>query len=619
MHARRATAFRLRRSLSAFTNCRSAYMRFFSTLVASVLGTFIALGLIFFLGFLFLLALVASSSDPAPAVRSGSVLVVDLFGPIPEQVSGDPFAQALGSEPAYGVYDVVRALEKAAADERVEAVWLKMRGVAASWATLEEVRAALVAFRASGKPVIASSGDFPVREVEYFLASAADSVFAAPESFFEMNGFYLDVMFYNQLFEKLGVEPQIVRAGKFKSAVEPYFRDDLSPENEEQLSALLASLNETFLEAVGERPGLRAEALQTLIEAGAVLTTDDAYRAGLVDGLRYEDEVEAVLKGYLDLDADDDLRTIPLKSYVRVPARDAGLEVGSEEIAVVYAVGTILPGESTGGTLGSDTFNEAMRQAREDDDIHAVVLRINSPGGSAAASEAMWREIALTTDVKPVIVSMGDVAASGGYWIATGGDYIVADPGTITGSIGVFSVLLDLGGFFDDKLGLTFDNVRTSPYADMFSGVRPLSTAERALLERSTEETYARFLAKVAASRGLDVAAVDSIGQGRVWTGQQALDLGLVDALGTLDAALAVAAEKADLEAGDYRVRRLPRPKTLLEEFNETLAVEAATRWQRWSASPTERLLLDQARRLDELLRLHGTPQARLPFDLRIQ
>ncbi|MDX1547242.1 MAG: signal peptide peptidase SppA [Rhodothermales bacterium] len=593
-------------------------MRFFTTLLASLAGTLLAFALAFFFGFLFLLAL-AASADTTPSVRSGSVLVVELSGAIPEQVSGDPFAQAIGGEPAYDLYGLTRAFEKAAADSRIEGVWLKLRGVTAPWATLQEIRHALGGVREAGKLVVASSDDFPMREVEYFVATAADSVFAAPESFFEFNGFYLEVLFYNQLLEKLDVEAQIVRAGTFKSAVEPFFRDDLSPENEEQLAALLASQNAVFLEAVGTRRGITPEAVRRFLDDEALITSDAAYAAGLLDGLRFEDEVEALFKSHLGLDPDDDLRTVSARSYVRVPDREAGLEVGSEEIAVVYAAGTIMPGESLSGVVGSETFNAAMEDAREDDDVRAVVLRINSPGGSASASEAMWREIALTSEAKPVIVSMGDYAASGGYWIATAADHLLADPTTITGSIGVFSLFFDLGEFFSGTLGITHDNVRTGPYADMFSGLRSLSEPERALLQRSTDETYARFLAKVAKSRGLSVAAVDSVGQGRVWTGQQALDLGLIDGLGTLHDAVAFAAAEAGLEEGDYRVRTLPVPKTFLDELNDALAVQAAAVWQRAALTSTEQALLRHARTLDDLLRMQGTVQARLPMQWRVR
>lgn len=595
-------------------------MRFFSTLVASVLGSLIALGFVIFLGFLFLMAL-AATSETAPMVRAGSVLVVNLSGAIPEQVSHDSFNQAFSGEPAFDLYDVKGALQKAAADDRIDGVWLQLHGVLADWATLQEIRAALVAFKASGKPLIASSGEYTMAEDEYFLASAADSVFASPEAFFEFNGLYLEVTYFQGLLEKLDVEPQIVRAGKFKAAVEPLLRDDLSDENEEQLAALLASQNSVFLDAIAESRGRAATDVQRLTEDPAFITATEAYDAGLLDGLLFEDQVEAIFKKRLGREEDDGLRQVSIASYVRVPASEAGIETGHEgEIAVVYAVGTIMSGSSSGsGVVGSATFNKAMQEARENDRVNAVVLRINSPGGSAAASDAMWREIALTADEKPVVVSMGDLAASGGYWIATAADTIVANPQTLTGSIGVFGVLFNLGPMLDNKLGITTDNVRTSAYADMFSGMRALSEPEHALLQHAIETTYQQFLQKVAESRRLDVAAVDAIAQGRIWTGQQALDLGLVDVLGDLDTAIEIAAERAGLDEGTYRTRRLPRPKTFMEEVNEALSARVAQTWHGLRATPAERALVRQVRLLEEFIEMHGTVQARLPMEISIR
>lgn len=595
-------------------------MRFFSTLMASVLGTLLAFALIFFLGLLFLIGL-AASSDPQPVVRSGTVLQIPLSGPIPEQVTGDALTQALSNEPAFDLRDVRQALRKAAADDRIEAVWLQIEGVAASWATLQELHDALLDFRASGKPIYASSGEYAMSEGDYFLAVTADSVFAHPEAFFEFNGFSLDIMFYQGLLDKLEVEPQIIRAGTFKSAVEPFQRTDLSPENEEQLRTILNDQNEVFMTAVAARRGGTAASWQQRAAEQAIITAEQARDAGLLDALLYHDEVTDLFKTRLGVEADADLRTVQLEDYVYVPPADAGLVVGNEgEIAVVYADGTIMSGKSSAGILGSETFGDAMEEARDDEDVDAIVLRINSPGGSAVASDAMWRAIRLAAEQKPVVVSMGDYAASGGYWIATAANGpIVAEPLTLTGSIGVFSIFFDLSGFFNDKLGITFDGVETSPYADMFSGLETLSEAERTLLQQMTDDTYDKFLRKVADSRELTVEEVDAIGQGRVWTGLQAQRHGLVDELGGLDEAIALAAEQVGLAEDTYRVRTLPRPKTFLEELNETLSTQAAHLWTRWSASPVERELLRYGHLLEDLARMHGTVQARLPVEVRIR
>lgn len=592
-------------------------MRFLSTLLASILGTLVALGLVFFFGLILLLGL-ASAAEEEPEVRAGSVLTMTLSGPIPEQVSGDTFMQTFADEPSYDLRDVTLALRKAAADDRIEGIWLELQGVEASWATLQALRRELIAFKDSGKPLYASGGEYAMDEANYFLASAADSVFADPEAFFEFNGFALDIVFFKALLDKLGVEPQIVRAGTFKSAVEPFMREDLSEANEEQLTALLESQNRLFMEAVAESRRREPGEFQRIAEEEAVITATQAHELGLIDALLYEDEVIEVIAARLGLEDDEPLEETFLEDYVKVPLHAAGLDQdGDAEIAVVYAVGTIVTGESSEGTVGSKTFTDAMREAEDDEDVQAIVVRINSPGGSAVASDAMWREIALSE--KPVVVSMGDYAASGGYWIATAAPTLVAEPLTLTGSIGVFSVFFDAGDFFEDKLGITFDGVQSSPYADMFSGVEPLSDAERALLQRATDETYALFLDRVAESRGLNVAQVDSIGQGRVWTGEQAFKLDLIDRLGSLDDAIAIAAREAGLDEGDYRIRALPRPRTFFEALEHAMGAQATQVWQRLGASPAERAYLRYARLFDDLVAMQGSAQARLPVDIRIR
>jgi len=463
-------------------------------------------------------------------------------------------------------------------------------------------------------------------EAEYFVASVADSVFANEQAMFEFNGFYMTLEFYQGLLEKLDIEPQIVRAGKFKSAVEPFIREDLSPENEAQLMAILDTQNDEFMKAVAESRGLSADSLKAQASNDAIITATRAFDAGLLDGLLYEDQVRDVIKRRLGVQEDEDLETISMESYTRVPASDAGLEVNREgDIAIVYAEGAIMSGKSSqggpfsGAVLGAETLAKAMREARENESVKAVVLRINSPGGSASASDAMWREIKMTAEKKPLVVSMGGLAASGGYWIATAGETIVADPLTITGSIGVFALLMDVSGMFENKLGITFDGIRTSPYADLFSGVRPLSEAEQAMLAGFVDETYDDFLQRVAESRGIDPAQVDSIGQGRVWTGRDALAVGLVDTLGSLKNAVEIAARKAELGDGPYRIRVLPRPKTFVEQLSESFNAKVASVWTRLTSSPLEEALLRQARILAAAAEGSGEVQARMMYEVRIR
>ena len=603
-------------------------MRFLSTLIATTLGTLIAFGLIFFVGFIFLFA-VAASTDQAPRVRAGSVLAIPLSGALPEITSEDPFTQSFSSGPSYDLMQFKNALLKAANDQRIDGIWLQLHGVSGSWSTLQEMRQALVDFKEnSDKFIVASSEDRAVGEKAYFLATTADEIYAAAQAPFEFNGFYLAAEFYKNVFDKLDIKAQPIRAGKYKSAIEPFVRSNLSPENREQLDALLSDQYEVFLKTVAESRGLEEEAVRETMEADAILLATDAYRAGLIDDLFFHDEVEAAIKEKIDVAEDDELRTVTIKSYVRVPDSEAGLDKGTEhEIAVVYAVGTIMPGKSGyssnplmgGEILGSATFNDAIQEAVENDRVKAIVVRISSPGGSASASDAMYREISLAAESKPVIISMGTYAASGGYWMAMAGDMIVANPLTITGSIGVFGMSIDMSGLYENKIGITFDVVRTGPYADMYSGTRALSPQEIHLLENSVDETYASFLQLVAENRGMTVDEVDKIGQGRVWSGVDAKEKGLVDIMGDLNNAIEVAAEQAEIEAGSYSIRRLPRPKTMLEQFNEALSASAQNVWSNFTSSPVEQLLIQETENLQQIIEMNGQVQAWLPIKITIE
>jgi protease-4 len=608
-----------------FRTIQGKTMRFFSTLLASILGTLIALGLVLLFGFLFLFSL-ASLAERPPTVRSGSVLVVELSGSIPEVVSGDPLNRLLLDEPAYGLRDLTHALRKAAADRRIEAVWLRLRGLEAPWATLTEVRQALQDFKASGKLLIASCEDFGMDEDEYFVASVADSVFAGPESFFEFNGLYLVTEFYKRLLDRLDIEAHVVRAGAFKSAGEPFVREQLSDENRLQLQALLDAYNQQLLEAIAQARKLPIETLYHLATEQLLLTAEEAVAAGLLDGLRDAAHIESSLKAHLGYPDEKELRQVSLTQYLRVPDREAGLPTGNEgEIAVVYAVGAIVPGKSRmdpnplfgGQVLGSETLAQALREARENARVKAVVLRIDSPGGSAAASEAMWQAIRQTAAVKPVIVSMGSVAASGGYWISTAADSIVANPLTITGSIGVIGVLFNVEGLLANKIGITFDLLRTSPYADMFSGLVPPDPYELKRLEQAILATYRTFLNKVSEARSLPADSVDTLGRGRIWIGQAAQQVGLVDVLGGLDRAIEIAAEKAGLAPGTYRVRVLPRPKTFAEQLLESLEAQAARLGLR-AALPSA-LPEPYPSALETLRLIHGQPLAWMLPDVRVR
>ncbi|MDE2826234.1 MAG: signal peptide peptidase SppA [Bacteroidota bacterium] len=589
-------------------------MRFFSTMVASVLGSLIAIGLIIFICALIATAFIASSfssfSSVQAPVASESVLTLRLSGPIEEYGISDPTYELFDLPQPTSLAQISRALDKAASDDRIKAVWLKPQGVIAGWPTLAEIRQSLLEFKESGKPVIAStSGDMAMRESDYFLATAADSIYAAPGAFFEFNGLSLSVLFYKGLLDKLNIEPTVFRVGTFKGAVEPYTREDLSRENREQLAAILENWSQLLTSTTAKVRSMSEEHVINLMQTGALLTTEDALEADLLDGLLSEESVRTRLKQWADIDGR--LRTTSLSTYSS--SSSSASSSHSDAIGVMIASGTIMSGNSSdrNGLLGATTFENSMRSFRENDDVKAVVLRIDSPGGSATASEAMWQAVKETSNEKPVVVSMGDMAASGGYWLATAGDTILASPHTLTGSIGVFGMHLSLGRMMETKLGITYDHVSTSDFADMFSGMRPLRDAERALFERSLGQIYTKFLERVSESRGMTVDAVDAIGQGRIWTGEAALNAGLVDQLGDLDDAIEIAAEMVGLEEDQYRIRRLPRPRTLMDRYLDLFMISIRSLFE----SPIEAQLRTEARLLEEAVRLHATPIARFPLD----
>lgn len=587
-------------------------MRFFSTLIASALGSLVALGVLLFIGSLIVAGIIttAVSTSEIP-ISSETVLEIKLSGPIEEIGVNDPIYDLFDVPQPLSLNQIRDALKSATTDDRVKAVWLRPQGTIAGWPTLVEIRKSLLDFKASGKPLIASaSGDFTMRESDYFLASAADSIYASPRAFFEFNGFYLGVSFYKGLLDKLNIEPTVLRVGAYKGGIEPYTRENLSDENHAQLTAILENWNTLMTTTIAEARGMTATDVANLMEAGELLTTEDALASGLLDGLLQYEEVENLIN---KLDStSNDLGTSSLSRYSTfIPGRSSDHD---NVIGIMNASGVIMSGSSSdlNGVLGATSFQKSMKKFRNDDQVKAVVLRIDSPGGSATASESMWQAVMETRKKKPVVVSMGDLAASGGYWLAMAGDTIVASPQTLTGSIGVYGMHFSIGQMLETKLGITSDHVATSDYADMFSGMRPLRPSERALLERSLNETYSMFLKRVSESRDMSTEDVHEVAQGRVWTGEAALDAGLVDVLGDLDDAIALAAEMTDLTEDEYRIKQLPIPETLIDQYLDLFMIRIRSFFE----SPVEAQLRAEARLVEEALQLQGIPIARLPLDL---
>lgn len=537
----------------------------FASLIGNLLAAMLVLGL--GTGGLIFLVVAAASKDTGPQVKDKSVLVFDLGLNIsdtnPESSTSEALSQVLSGEDSKTITlrSVLDSIEKATTDDRIVGLYLdgSAGGAETGLANLKEVRSALEKFRESGKPIFAYDVNWGERE--YYLGSVANQVFLNPLGRMELNGLSSEIMFLAGAFQKYGIGIQVLRVGKYKSAVEPFIQTKLSPENRAQMQQLLNDLWGEFLTTVGRHRELDSKQLQAIADSQGILKPQSAESKGLVDKLAYFDEVVQELKQLTGKDSEDKtFNQIDLTTYARVAASDAESR-SKNRIAVVYAEGTIVDGQGGVREIGGDRFSALMRKLREDDKIKAVVLRVNSPGGSATASEVIGREVELTSQEKPLIVSMGDYAASGGYWISAHADRIFAEPNTITGSIGVYGILSNIQELGNNN-GITWDVVKTGRYADMQTIARPKTNAELQLYQNSVDRVYQLFLDKVAEGRNLPQQKVAEIAQGRVWSGLAAKNIGLVDEIGGLEAAIAFAAEKAEL-GKNWRLQEYPKTRTL--------------------------------------------------------
>ncbi len=598
----------------------------------SLLGSLVALVLFFggcaFLGLVFILALAALGQKQPVAVQPGSYLVFDLSANIqdaPLEFDGAAlFAPLMGGErlQTLQLRTVTRALRAAARDNRIAGLLVtgnvRPVGYGSGFGTLKEVRAALQAFKASGKPVMAYLNFATTRD--YYLASTAGDVVLDPYGVILMPGLASQPLFMAGAFEKFGIGVQVTRVGKYKSAVEPYIRKDLSPENREQIQQLLDDIWADLLGDIAASRRLTRAEVQGAVDAEGLITATSAVAHKLVDRSAYRDQVidELKVKTGRKKGTKESFKQISLAAYAGVAAGETGGALGRKnQIAVVYAEGDIVDGEGQMGEVGGHKFARELRQLRQDESIKAVVLRVNSPGGSASASEEIQRELRLTMQTKPVVVSMGSVAASGGYWISTYSHRIFAEPATITGSIGVYGMFFNVQQLFN-HFGLTFDTVKTGKLADMLTASRPKTEAEMAVFQKLVDWIYDEFTAKVGESRKLDKAKVLEIAQGRVWSGEEAKKLGLVDEIGGLGKAITFAAEKAGLGT-NYRLTEFPHKRQLAEIINEVL--KGMTPDQAGDNAALAKMLgefKDQAR---VLLRFNDPCgiYARLPVDIRIQ
>lgn len=588
-------------------------MNFFKTLLASCLGSLAAMIVFFILLVFFLVSAIsnASEGDKNVVYEDNSVLHLKLNSPISEMEVENPFdgLPLPGVEEAStGLIQLKNTISYAKIDPKISGIYLDVSMFEGGISKAKEIRESLVDFRKSGKWVIAYSEAYS--EVSYYLASTADKVFLNPEGDLEFNGLALETMFFKRMFDKLDIKPEIFRVGDFKSAVEPFMLDKMSDANKLQLNELIQGLNNELIKGVSESRGIELAQLTQISAKAQVTNATEAHRFKLVDSLVYYDQVQSELRSRLKLDKDSPISFVKYTKYKKAVQFDSE---SKNEIAVIVADGEILTGKAREGTIGSDTFAEELRKARNSKKVKAIVLRINSPGGSALASDVMWREVRLAAEKKPVIASMSTYAASGGYYLAMGCDTIVAQPTTITGSIGVFSVLFDLSGMLNNKIGITFDEVKTGEVGEMVTFSRPLTDLEKSIWQKRTNQIYESFTTKAAEGRHMKVVDLRKIASGRVWTGAQAKENGLVDMLGGFDDAVRVAAQAAGI-GNDYKLKYYPKQKSFLETWLNDMEDNARVHFMKQELGEH----YDWVQQVQRVKDLSGS-QARLPFELSIR
>ncbi len=579
-----------------------------------VLGTFLALVLFTIIGVFVLIGIATSAaSSEKPYIGSKAVLVLDLSVPFKEQFVEDPFAELLneGEEASPSLFQVTQLLKHAQKDSAVKGLYILCANNANGFASSEELRKAVVDFKNSGKFVIAH-GEV-ISQKGYYIGSAADELYCNPQGGVDWSGFSTNLFFLKGMLDKLEIQPQIFYAGKFKSATEPLRETKMTDANKLQTGVWLGDLYTHFLYAAAMSRNKDTAQLRALAVNGQIQTAYDAKKYGLVDDLKYDDQIKASISKKLKQEPKSKINFVTLADYAQATDFEPS---GSDKIALVFANGDIVSGDGDNEMIGSDSYKNILRKIRLDKSIKAVVFRVNSGGGSALASEVIWREISLIRKDKPVVVSMGDVAASGGYYIACNADSVFANANTITGSIGVFSVVPNMQSFFKNKIGITFDGVKTAPNADMGDISKPLSDNEKRYFQASVDSIYATFLTRVANGRKMGVANVDSIAQGRVWTGTTAKKIGLTDRIGSLQDAIDCAARMADIKKSEIKLKEYPEKKSFIDQLMGGYKKSVSSQLLSEQIDPS---IVQVMKELKQVKQLVGVPQAKLPFLMNIQ
>ena len=578
---------------------KSFFKTFFAALLALIIFSFI--------GFFILIGIAAAfSTDEKVVVAQNSVLVIDASETFLEQSKNDPFSELMnkknGKQPSLS--ELIGLLNYAKKDSSIKGIYIKCAENPNGYAATEEIRKALIDFKKSNKFIVAYAET--ISQKGYMMANVADQIYTHPQGGMEWSGFNYETMFLKGLIDKLEIEPQIFYAGKFKSATEPFRYTQMSEANKLQTGIWLNSIYNNFIQGAAEMRNLNADSIKAFANEGKVQNAKDALKYKLVDGLIYDDQLKKIISKKLRVVDETKISFVSINNYAESVALRG---TGSGKIAVIYADGDVVMGKGQNDAIASDDYRVLLQKIRNDKSIDAVVLRVNSPGGSALASDIIWREIDLLKKEKPVVVSMGDVAASGGYYIACGADSIFADANTITGSIGVFSVIPNAEKFLKNKIGVTFDRVKTGQYADAPSATRALTVTEQKFLQAGVDSVYYTFKSRVAAGRQKSLDYIDTIAQGRVWTGADAIKVGLVDKIGTLNDALASAAKMAKLKG--YSIKSYPESRSFIEEFFEGYKNEVKAKAIQQEIGIEQWQVLQQLKSIKQIM---GQPQARLPI-----
>ncbi len=582
-------------------------MKFLRNLLAVIVGLFIFNFIMLFI----LIGLVSvSSKEKVVNISENSVLQIVLNGSIVEREIEDPLAELSFSgvgQFEMGLKEIKEAIRQAASDEKIKGIYLEPRLFSAGFASLDEIRKELEKFKESGKFIVSYS-DFYL-EKGYYLASIADEIYLTPDyGSIEFNGLNVEIAFFKGTFEKLGIEPQIFRVGDYKGAVEPFMRKDLSNENKEQISSFVNTIYNYTLQQIADSRGLTLQEIKHISDSMLVREGRDAVKHQLITDLSYSNEVHDILREKLSLEEGDDINMVSYRKYNK---SYSGSKYEKDRVAVIIGTGGILIGKGDSRSIGSQKYVDLIREARENSRIKAIVLRINSGGGSALASDVIWNEIQMAAKEKPVIASLSDVAASGGYYLAMGCDSIVASPSTITGSIGIFGMLFNTQDLMENKLGITFDNVNTGHFSDIYTFTRALTPYEKQIIQNNVDEGYKTFTTKAAENRGMSLEELLKVASGRVWSGMEAKEAGLIDTFGTLEDAISMAANKAEIE--EYRVVYYPQQKTILEQIMSDLSDDVQTRWLKIRMGD----LFPHLKKIEELKHYRGL-QMRMPYSVEI-